>query len=1266
MDRRPLRVLFAITEAYPFIKVGGLADVGASLPKALSRLGHDVRLLLPGYPCMEAGSDALLLEVPMGSAVERARIAQHGTHRSVNVYTVGNESYFDREMVYGGYEDDDVSPFVFFSKAAVAFAALSGWNPDIIHCNDWHLGLVPQYVRFGPHRAELDRTRTVFTIHNLAYQGHFGPETEALAGLEGGEGSMLARGIAFADVVNTVSRNYLQEILTVEHGMGMDGLLRSRVGDLYGILNGVDYEEFDPGTDPYIAARYNGYFVEDKQRNKAALQHKSGLAVDPDVPLLGMVARLVDQKGVDLLCAGIDEIAALGAQVVVAGRGEEHYERALEEAAVRHTGTVAYNATAEEALARLVYAGSDLFLAPSTFEPCGLGPLIALRYGSVPVVRRTGGLAETIRDYTRHPGSGLGFTFGRRSPRHLVKAVKRALEVHRRKEEWRLLQRRGMAANFSWERAGREYERLYARALVRPRTKISTGPGDGLVRAGARRPAERARSGRTVPLALVHHANQYLLTDGYDNREGITELVEGYTAALRMHEKYGIPANLHLSGTLIETLAWHYPWFLEMVRELRAKGLISLIGGTYAENVMPLFQPSFNLRQLDEFLWLYRHHLGVPPEEVRICWVPERVWDTGKLAPVLTSRNLANGGYRFVLLDDRLLYPTNGSYQGSPRALFDSAGPYGPVTAPRTGGDRRPAGGFGPAETCKTCRIAGADGLVMVPMSANLRYWVPPMFPQHWRRLKQTVASLVQDGMDDSLLVYADDLENTAGVGGWDASALGRYDAFLRWVASREDVAPVLLSEWLAGHPPQEERRVQPGTFFELAQKWQAGEDYRGWWENDAWSPYRERLAVAREAVVSAQREGADRRLLGLAWKHLLASTYETAWYDPTEDGCAVAPWAKAVASHARACLVMVAAARWFARSARPPSAEVVDVDEEGEDEVILGNEHLYAVMAPNHGGRLVYLFTRTPQGGALVIGNPTDDWNFQEELNRYMDRPPNHPGALADAGFEHDRYRVSGLARTGDHIRLEMTNIEEGSRLFGARKSILLATGAPDLLVCYRTPGDLVTEACLTPDYYRLLREGRRGLSPYSGETRRGFQNGDVTVWVGLAGDEETGWAEPARAETGHGMNVRVGADASHFHLLISCRHTDEEGCQRLLREHRDALHEADGATVGAARREPARQVAEAEERTAGMKERAAGVRPSLSVDRETASDPPRQRAPHNPPGPGGRLTALLPLSEWALLATSPDDRLLALFCIAVLIVMGLVLAEPVGFGGR
>ncbi len=674
----------------------------------------------------------------------------------------------------------------------------------------------------------------------------------------------------------------------------------------------------------------------------------------------------------------------------------------------------------------------------------------------------------------------------------------------------------------------------------------------------------RMRASHIVPVALVHHANQYLIAEGYDNRQGILEVVEGYAAALRLHEKHGVCANLHLSGTLIEAIAWHCPWFLTLVSTLRAKGLVALIGGTYAENVMLPFPPAFNLRQLNEHLWLYRHHLYCPPTEVKVCWVPERVWDTARLAPVITSSRLANGGYRFVLLDDRLLYPVNGSYSGSPRARFDSIGPYCLMAASTDGHRpsttlRRLGGAFRQAKVHRVYRIAGANGLGIVPISANLRYWIPPRLPDHWRCLEETVEALAQDGGEDTLLVYADDLEKTAGVGGWEAGALERYDAFLRWVVSREDVAPVLLSDWLAGRPPKGARVLEAGAFFELAQDWQAGEDYRGWWESAAWSPYRRYLASAQDAVRAAEREGADSRLLSLAEKHLLASAYETAWHDPAEGGRAPAPWARAVASHARSSLVIAAAARWAggARRERWPSTKVVDIDDDGEDEVVLRSKRLYAVITPSHGGRLAYLFALNPQGGSLVIGNPTDDWNFQQELNRYMDCPPNHPGALVDVGFEHDRYQVSAVGETAACV--EMTNAQHGSRLFGMHKSVILAPDAPVLVVCYRLPDGpdrLAVEACLSPDYYRLLREGRRGLSPCQGRTWFGFRKKEVAVWIGLARDEETVQAEPAHAEAGHGLNVRIQANTCHFHLLVGCGQIDDEQCQQLIEWGRNAVH--------------------------------------------------------------------------------------------------------------
>jgi starch synthase len=463
----PLRVLFAVAEAYPFVKVGGLADVGSALPKALARRGHDIRLVLPGYSCVGEGRWTKSVRIPHRGTDELVHIKSHGSLRGgVDVYSVDSEPYFGREKIYD-YDDDDAR-FTLFSKAVAAFAADPDWVPDVIHTSEWHLGLVPQYVRQGPHRSALARTATVFTIHNMVYQGPVSHDAELLVGLtDGFDGSLLARGIAFADAVNTVSHHYMEEILTPEYGASLDELLRSRRDRLTGILNGVDYEEFDPATDTQIVARYGPYSLERKKLNKVVLQERAGLATDPDVPLFGMVCRLVDQKGLRLLCGALERIALLGAQVVVMGMGDKRYERALDEAAGRNRGRIAYRPVTEDRLTRLVYAGSDFFLAPSDYEPCGLGPLIALRYGAIPLVRRTGGMMETIRDYSVDPETGLGFTFIPRYPEHLLNGVSTALATYRAPDEFERLQRRGMVANFSWDVPAEQYERLYLDALRR-------------------------------------------------------------------------------------------------------------------------------------------------------------------------------------------------------------------------------------------------------------------------------------------------------------------------------------------------------------------------------------------------------------------------------------------------------------------------------------------------------------------------------------------------------------------------------------------------------------------------------------------------------------------------------------------------------------------------------------------------------------------------------------------------------------------------------
>jgi hypothetical protein len=284
---------------------------------------------------------------------------------------------------------------------------------------------------------------------------------------------------------------------------------------------------------------------------------------------------------------------------------------------------------------------------------------------------------------------------------------------------------------------------------------------------------------------------------------------------------------------------------------------------------------------------------------------------------------------------------------------------------------------------------------------------------------------------------------------------------------------------------------------------------------------------------------------LELSRKHLFASSYETAWHDPGKSGRSPARWAKAVASHARSSHVIAAAARWFANGNGASDARMTDLDRDGDDELVITNADLFAVMSPSHGGRLLYLFTRGEDGGALMIGNPADDWHTQEDLNRYPTMPPNHPGALSDVGFERDMYRVSGIDSAARRVRTEMTNAEPGSRLFGARKTVLVPETNPVLSVCYRLPpdaGDLAIESCLSPDYYRLLREGRRDLVPYDGARWRGFRLADAAVWIALAPEERTEWATPSRPDVGHGMNVRLFSKDRHFHLLIGCGPAEDE----------------------------------------------------------------------------------------------------------------------------
>lgn len=659
---------------------------------------------------------------------------------------------------------------------------------------------------------------------------------------------------------------------------------------------------------------------------------------------------------------------------------------------------------------------------------------------------------------------------------------------------------------------------------------------------------------RSVPLALVHHANQYLITDGYEGREGLSDLLERFSRLLDLHEALRIPLNLHLSGTLLEAIVWHRPEALRPVRRLWRRGLLELVGGAYGQNIMPRSSPELNRRQVRELLFLLQEHLRCPPEAVRVYWVPERVWDTRRLAPVLAEPSLPNGGYRAVLLDDRLLYPVGRSYRGSARARFDRAGPADVLPWPY----QRPAVEHPvrwDPESARAYTIAGGQGLLVVPFPAGLRYAVPPSREGHWQYLAGLAEEAAREGGPETVLVYADDIEKSLGIGNWDPRGLAHYEAFLRWLKDRPELAPTLLSPWLAGRPAPPRRAVKAGTFFELARLWGAGEDYRGWWEGRRWRPYRRYFEVSEAAVRAAARSGAEPSLVELGWKQLLACSYEGGWHDVSSGAAEPAPWAKALASHARAALVVAQAARWHARRGPHARAELLDLDQDGEAEALLKHDRLFAVLSPARGGRLVYLFDLAGDGGRLVVGNPADDWNWQEELNRYMDRPPNHPGALADVGFEHDRYEARVRRSDGRTAVAELRNAQASSRLFGATKRVALLSAVPCLVVCYQLPpglDGLSTECCLSPHYLRLLRLGGRGLRALTGACWRGWRAGGERVWVAVHPDERTHWAEPGQPRAGHALNLRVTASTPHFHLVIGTGRASE----RLVRRCVEALH--------------------------------------------------------------------------------------------------------------
>ena len=477
----PLRILMVAAEGVPYAKTGGLADVIGALPRALKRLGHDVRVVLPRYQSIAAERWQLRtavadLPVPMDAEVEHVRVLETPAGEEVPVYFVDSERYFQREKLYG-YQDEG-ERFILFSRAALELTRAIGWSPDVVHCHDWHTAIIPNWMktlyRDDPHFAA---TATVYTIHNLAFQGIFGYRILEVAGVAE-EGflypdlpelanvvDLMGRGILFADAVSTVSPRYAREILTPDFGERLDPLLRERSDRLYGILNGIDTQEFDPASDPRVAANYDAFSLERRPENKRALQEVCQLPVSPQTPVAGIISRLSDQKGFDLLDQVAVPLVEQGLQLVVSGTGDQHYHYMFQRLAARYPQQVSVNLTFNAEMSQRIYAGADLLLMPSRFEPCGLTQMLAMRYGCIPVVHATGGLADTVQDFDPAADTGNGFSFPRYDPFHLFAAVMRALEVYKFPQVWQGLMQRAMLADYSWDASAEQYVALYRRAL---------------------------------------------------------------------------------------------------------------------------------------------------------------------------------------------------------------------------------------------------------------------------------------------------------------------------------------------------------------------------------------------------------------------------------------------------------------------------------------------------------------------------------------------------------------------------------------------------------------------------------------------------------------------------------------------------------------------------------------------------------------------------------------------------------------------------------
>ena len=473
-----MKILFAASEAVPFVKTGGLGDVVGALAPVLAAEGHDVRVIIPMFGSisqeyLQQMSHVCDFEVQLGWRRQYCGIEMLKKD-GVTWYFMDNKYYFGRPYIYG-MGGDEYERFGFFCRGVLNMLPMIEFQPDVIHAHDWQSGMIPALLKIQyAHLPFYSGIKTVFTIHNLQYQGIFGiREVQDILGLGDslwtddklecfGCANFLKAALVYADIITTVSPSYAEEIQTAYYGERLDGLLRARHHELYGVLNGIDMNEYDPAKDPKIAQNYSFRHLEGKAACKKALQEELGLEISPDTPLIGMVGRLSNQKGLDLVDYVISDIMHENVQLVVLGMGEGRYFNLFSWAEGEYKGRVAARFTMDHTLAHRIYAGADLFLMPSQFEPCGLSQMIAMRYGTIPVVRETGGLRDTVLSYNEFTGEGNGFTFFNYNAHDMLHTIQRAAEYyHHEPDIWKKLQERGMGGDYSWSRSARRYLELY-------------------------------------------------------------------------------------------------------------------------------------------------------------------------------------------------------------------------------------------------------------------------------------------------------------------------------------------------------------------------------------------------------------------------------------------------------------------------------------------------------------------------------------------------------------------------------------------------------------------------------------------------------------------------------------------------------------------------------------------------------------------------------------------------------------------------------------